>query len=69
MAVDVEFGQVFRPGQPHPLFKLPVQINGRATNSQAFAVSPDGKTFLVAVRESSASGINVVLSWQALMPK
>jgi serine/threonine protein kinase len=69
MAVEVEFGQVFRPGQPHPLFKLPVQINGRATNSQAFAVSPDGKTFLVAVRESSASGINVVLNWQAEMPK
>jgi Tol biopolymer transport system component len=71
MAVEVEPGPVFRPGQPHPLFKLPSQINGRATNSQAFAVSPDGKTFLVAMpgRESSASGINIILNWQADLSK
>jgi Tol biopolymer transport system component len=70
MEVDVEPGPVFRPGQPHALFKLPSQING-ATNDQSFAVSPDGKTFLVAVPAQSAatSGINVVLNWQAEMPK
>jgi Tol biopolymer transport system component len=67
MEVDVEPGPVFRPGQPHAIFKLPAQING-ATNDQAFAVSPDGKTFLVAVpaQASSTSGINVVLNWQML---
>jgi Tol biopolymer transport system component len=70
MEVDVEPGPVFRPGQPHALFKLPSQING-ATNDQSFAVSPDGKTFLVAVPAPSAgaSAINVVLNWQAEMPK
>ena len=71
MAVEVQPGPLFRPGQPHPLFQLPFRISGRATNSQAFAVSPDGKTFLVAMpaRESSTSGINVVLNWQAELPK
>jgi hypothetical protein len=69
MEMEIETDPVFRPGQSRPLFKLPVQIAGRATNSQAFAVSPDGKTFLVAVRESSATGINVVLNWEAEIPK
>ncbi len=68
MAVEVEPGPVFRPGPPHALFKLPTRINGsRAANDQAFAVSPDGNTFLVAMEEqaSAASSINVVLNWQA----
>ena len=69
MAVSIDAGPVFRPGPARPLFKLPVQIAGRATNSQAFAVSPDGKTFLIAMREPSATGINVVLNWEADMPK
>ena len=70
MAVQIEPGPVFRPDQPHALFKLPIQING-VTNDRAFSVSPDGKTFLVAVpaQEASASGINVVLNWQAELPK
>jgi Tol biopolymer transport system component len=70
MGVDVEPGAVFRPGQPHALFKLPAQISG-ATADQAFAISPDGKTFLVAVpaQASSTSGINVVLNWQAELPR
>jgi hypothetical protein len=70
MEVNVEPGAVFRPGQPHALFKLPAQIGGAAAD-QAFAVSPDGKTFLVAVpaQESSTSGINVVLNWRAELLK
>ena len=71
MAVEVEAGPVFRAGPPRALFKLPARINGsRAANDQAFAVSPDGNTFLVALaaQESAASGINVVLNWQAGLP-
>jgi len=69
MVVDVPPGPVFRPGQPRALFKLPAQING-VTNDQAFAVSPDGKTFLAAVpvQESSATGINIVLNWREELP-
>jgi hypothetical protein len=68
MVVEVEPGPVFRAGPPRALFKLPARINGsRAANDQAFAVSPDGNTFLVALaaQESAASGINIVLNWQA----
>ena len=68
MVVEVEPGPVFRASPPRALFQLPARINGsRAANDQAFAVSPDGKTFLVALtaQQSAASGINVVLNWQA----
>jgi serine/threonine protein kinase/Tol biopolymer transport system component len=67
MEVDVEPGPVFRPGQPRAVFKLPAQVNG-ATNDTAFAVSPDGRTFLVAVpaQTPSSAAINVVLNWQTL---
>ncbi len=71
MAVEVEAGPIFRAGPPHALFKLPARINGsRAANDQAFAVSPDGNTFLVtlAAQVSAASSIDVVLNWQAELP-
>jgi Tol biopolymer transport system component len=70
MAVEVEPGPRFRPGQPHARFKFPAQVNA-VTNDSGFAVSPDGKTFLVEVpgQESTTSGINVVLNWQNDLPK
>ena len=70
MEVDVEPGALFRPGQAHALFKLPAQLNG-ATTEIDFAVSPDGKRFLVSlpVQESVASGIQVILNWQADLGK
>jgi Tol biopolymer transport system component len=66
MAVDIDPGAVFRAGTPHLLFKAPSPIVGAATD-MGFAVSPDGKTFLLAQpgQESASSLIQVVLHWQA----
>jgi hypothetical protein len=66
MAADIDPGQVFRAGTPHVLFQAPSPIIGAATDL-GFAVSPDGKTFLLALRgqESTSSTIQVVLHWQA----
>jgi Tol biopolymer transport system component/tRNA A-37 threonylcarbamoyl transferase component Bud32 len=66
MAVSVEAGNLFRSGAPHVIFRAPAPIPGVA-NDQGFAVSPDGKSFLIAVpsQGSSASAINVILNWQS----
>ncbi len=64
MAVDIDPGQVFRAGTPHILFQAPSPIVGAATDS-GFAVSPDGKTFLLAQpgQEATSAAIHVVLHW------
>ena len=66
MAADIDPGTVFRAGTPHMLFQVPSPIIGAATDA-GFAVSPDGKTFLLALpgQESTSSAIHVVLHWQA----
>jgi Tol biopolymer transport system component len=66
LAVDVDPGPVFRVGTPRVLFKSPSPISGVA-NDQGFAVSPDGRTFLLAFPSSGASvqAIQIVLHWQA----
>lgn len=66
MAVDIDPGQVFRAGTPHVLFQAPSPIVGAATDD-GFAVSPDGKTFLLALpgQESTSAAIHVILHWPA----
>jgi Tol biopolymer transport system component/predicted Ser/Thr protein kinase len=68
MSVAIEPGEVFRPGAPRELFKLPVAMNSAVTD-QGFAISPDGKTFVFALpgQESSISSITVVLGWEGEM--
>jgi Tol biopolymer transport system component len=64
MAVDIEPGALFRAGTPHLLFQAPSPIMGVSLD-MGFAVSPDGKTFLLALRgqEPGSSTIQVVLHW------
>jgi len=66
MAVDIDPGPVFRAGTPHKLFQASSPIVGAATDT-GFAVSPDGRTFLLALpgQQSAASAIHVVLHWPA----
>jgi Tol biopolymer transport system component len=66
MAADIDPGPIFRAGTPHVLFQTPSSIVG-AANDMGFAVSPDGKTFLLALpgQESASSLIQIVLHWQA----
>jgi Tol biopolymer transport system component len=66
MAVDIDPGAVFRAGTPHVLFQAPTPIIGAATDL-GFAVTPDGKTFLLAQpgQGDASSAIQVVLHWQA----
>ena len=67
MAADIDPGPIFRAGTPHAYcFQTPSSIVG-AANDMGFAVSPDGKTFLLALpgRESASSLIQIVLHWQA----
>jgi hypothetical protein len=66
MAVDIEAGAPFRAGTPHALFK-----NDRRSQTAAWDPSADGKRFLFAIREQEAapSQINVILNWQAALPK
>jgi Tol biopolymer transport system component len=64
MAADIEPGVVFRAGTPHVLFQAPSPIVGVATD-MGFAVSPDGKTFVLALhaQDAGSSAIHVVLHW------
>ncbi len=70
MAADIDAGPVFHAGAPHALFTTAQPIVGIATD-QGFAVSPDGKSFLMALPNEGAlpSAINVVLHWTADLPK
>jgi eukaryotic-like serine/threonine-protein kinase len=70
MAVDIEPGPLFRSGAPRVLFKVPTRVDGAAID-QGFAVTPDGKAFLVAVpgQDSAPTAINVLLNWQADLTK
>ncbi len=69
MVVDIDPGPVFRPGTPRALLKLPVAVSG-LVNDQGLAISPDGKTVAVAVPQAeTSSGINIILNWEAELPR
>jgi Tol biopolymer transport system component len=68
MAVDVETGNTFKAGVPHLLFQLPFPERTPGDPSR-YAVTPDGKRFLLMTTASDESSrttppINVVLNWQ-----
>ena len=65
MAVDVSLTPVFHPGNPQPLFRLPL-------TTTRWDVTADGKRFLAAVPVDAAGDadpITVVLNWQAGLKK
>lgn len=66
----VAYVSVFRAGKPHVLFKASAPLNGVA-NDQGFAVSPDGKTVVLAVppRDASPTGIHIIVNWQSELAK
>jgi hypothetical protein len=70
MAVDIDPGPPFHFGTPHQLFRAPLAITLFAIND-GFDVTADGQNFLLALPppETAASPINVVLNWQAALPK
>jgi Tol biopolymer transport system component len=67
MAVPISANQVFQPGEPKVVFKLP-------SSAVLNAVTPDGNRFLVGVtanatQPSSLPPFTVVLNWQAGLKK
>jgi len=65
MAVDVSSTPVFRPGNPQPLFRLPL-------TATRWDVTADGKRFLASMPVDAAGDadpITLVLNWQAGLKK
>ncbi len=71
MAVEVKPGGDFSAGLPMALFEAPIRIEGITESHSAFAVSADGRRFLVnAIAEEAAHvPITVVVDWTAEIGK
>jgi Tol biopolymer transport system component len=67
MAVSVKTGATFEAETPHPLFETQLPTN---LPRQAYAVSPDGQRFLLAVPAESAGGpLILIQNWAAGLKK
>jgi Tol biopolymer transport system component len=67
MAVDVAASQVFKSGNPHPLFQTDIVDTGIRTGPMSWDIAPDGR-FLIISETSTDASINVVLNWRAAEP-
>jgi dipeptidyl aminopeptidase/acylaminoacyl peptidase len=72
MAVEVSAsGATFKAGIPKPLFDSPYQNFPHSTNYHTFAVSPDGRRFLIPrpvsgnQTQTNAQSITIVVNWLA----
>ena len=71
MAVPVKTATAFEAGAPVSLFETNVNASFAAFSKLNYAVSPDGKRFLLAARTQAAQvqPIRVVLNWTAALKK
>jgi hypothetical protein len=68
MALQVNStGESFEGGVPKKLFEAPLRSEGRSN----YAVSPDGKRFLINVllKDKNSSEVTVMLNWPAGVKK
>jgi Tol biopolymer transport system component len=66
-AVDVATRQVFKSGNPHPLFQTDIVDTGIRTGPMSWDIAPDGR-FLIISETSTDASITVVLNWRAAEP-
>lgn len=64
MAADVTLGKEVQPSVPRPLFRTSVLKND--TDRHLYAVTRDGKRFLLLAPEQTPAPITVVLNWPAM---
>jgi hypothetical protein len=57
--------ETVQPGIPAPLFSTRIANDPYGRAAQEYAVSPDGKRFLMLVEEPTAPPINIILNWAA----
>jgi Tol biopolymer transport system component len=68
MAVDVATRQIFKSGNPHPLFQSDIVNTGIRNGPMSWDIAPDGR-FLIISETSTDASITVVLNWRAAEPK
>jgi DNA-binding winged helix-turn-helix (wHTH) protein/Tol biopolymer transport system component len=68
MAVDVDGDDQPRIGRPERLFQVPVSSDLPTTYRNQFAVTGDGKRFVVDVVDEPSKPITVVVNWTAALP-
>ncbi len=71
MAASTGASREFSTGQPQALFVTGARIGGAGSRGQVYAVTKDGKRFLVNARpqQSTVSPLTVVVNWPATIQK
>jgi Tol biopolymer transport system component len=70
MSVRVALRPTFSAGKPAALFEAPV-LTGFTQDSHRWQLAPDGKRFLLLVADEKGKGtpLDVIVNWQALLPR
>ena len=71
MAVEIQPGTIFQPGEPKELFEAPIVGAGGFNRNPSYVVTPDGQQFLAVLApvENLSNTMTVVLNWQAGLRK
>jgi eukaryotic-like serine/threonine-protein kinase len=71
MSVAVKAGAGFATDSPQPLFEVPPSVSRLGTGAFRYAVTSDGKRFLVliAARETVQQSLTVLTNWQSALKK
>ena len=66
MAVEIQPGTTFQPGEPQELFQAPIVGAGGFNRNPSYVVTPDGQKFLAVLApvENLSDTMTVVLNWQ-----
>lgn len=69
MATAIDSRETLEVGIPQKLFRAPIDIGGMDTLQQ-YDVHPDGQCFVItAPAIDTPQPLNVILTWQSLLPK
>ena len=71
MSVPIETGDTFKIGNPVPLFRMQLaELGVSAENRTEYAVSSDGKRFLInkRIEEATPSFITIITNWTQSLP-
>ena len=69
ITVPVKPGAEIELGTPIALFRLPSSFRSLQPETVGYEVSPDGQRFLVPIRKGVGAPLQVVVNWQAELPK